>query len=100
MNKTTAYKRIFFILLCLAMMTAIFPSSAFAAKDKFQTYRIDDVTITGIDAPTAGKTFDFTAEESSQKYNIIKVAWSEQNGSNYITGTSSSASAGKDIRFT
>jgi len=95
MNKTTAYKRIFFILLCLAMMTAIFPSSAFAAKDKFQTYRIDDVTITGIDAPTAGKTFDFTAEESSQKYNIIKVAWSEQNGSNYITGTSSSASAGK-----
>lgn len=83
-------------MLCLVLMLVIFPISVFAAKDMFTTYQIDDVTITGIDTPTAGKTFDFTAEEASQKYNIIKVAWREQNGSNYITSTSSTASAGKN----
>lgn len=83
-------------MLCLVLMLVIFPISVFAAKEMFTTYQIDDVTITGIDTPTAGKTFDFTAEEASQKYNIIKVAWREQNGSNYITSTSSTASAGKN----
>lgn len=34
------------------------------------------------------------AEESSQKYDIIKVAWMSQYGSNYITNTSEAAAAG------
>ena len=96
MKKSFLVYRVCTFILCLVLMLVIFPISVFAAKDMFTTYQIDDVTITGIDTPTAGKTFDFTAEEASQKYNIIKVAWREQNGSNYITSTSSTASAGKN----
>ena len=96
MKKSFLVYRVCTFMLCLVLMLVIFPISVFAAKDMFTTYQIDDVTITGIDTPTAGKTFDFTAEEASQKYNIIKVAWREQNGSNYITSTSSTASAGKN----
>lgn len=96
MKKSFLVYRVCTFMLCLVQMLVIFPISVFAAKDMFTTYQIDDVTITGIDTPTAGKTFDFTAEEASQKYNIIKVAWREQNGSNYITSTSSTASAGKN----
>lgn len=96
MKKSFLVYRVCTFILCLVLMLVIFPISVFAAKEMFTTYQIDDVTITGIDTPTAGKTFDFTAEEASQKYNIIKVAWREQNGSNYITSTSSTASAGKN----
>lgn len=96
MKKSFLVYRVCTFMLCLVLMLVIFPISVFAAKEMFTTYQIDDVTITGIDTPTAGKTFDFTAEEASQKYNIIKVAWREQNGSNYITSTSSTASAGKN----
>lgn len=96
MKKSFLVYRVCTFMLCLVLMLVIFPISVFAAKEMFTTYQIDDVTITGIDTPTAGKTFDFTAEEASQKYNIIKVAWREQNGSNYITSTSSTTSAGKN----
>lgn len=94
MKKITCFKRIFAVMLCFVMMLGIASVSVSAAKENFTTYQIDDVTITGIDAPTAGKTFDFTAEENSQKYNVIKVAWKSQYGSNYITSTSEAASAG------
>ena len=94
MKKITHVKRIFAVMLCMIIMLGILPTSVFAAKEMFTAYQIDDVTITGIDAPTAGKKFDFTAEESSQKYNVIKVAWKSQYGSNYITSTSESAAAG------
>ena len=75
MKKSFLVYRVCTFMLCLVLMLVIFPISVFAAKDMFTTYQIDDVTITGIDTPTAGKTFDFTAEEASQKYNIIKVAY-------------------------
>ncbi|MBE6870841.1 MAG: hypothetical protein E7491_02725 [Ruminococcaceae bacterium] len=94
MKKITNFKRIFAAMLCMIMMLSVLPTSVFAAKEMFTTYQIDDVTITGIDAPTAGKKFDFTAEENSQKYNVIKVAWKSQYGNNYITSTSESATAG------
>ena len=94
MKKITRFKRIFAVMLCFVMMLGIASVSVSAAKETFTTYQIDDVTITGIDAPTAGKKFDFTAEENSQKYNVIKVAWSAQGGNNYITSTSATASAG------
>lgn len=94
MKKNTRFKRIFAVMLCFVMMLGIASVSVSAAKENFTTYQIDDVTITGIDAPTAGKKFDFTAEENSQKYNVIKVAWSVQGGNNYITSTSAAASAG------
>jgi len=69
-------------------------TSAYAAKEMFTTYEITSVAITGIDAPEAGKPFDFTAEEASQKYNIIKVAWQQQYSDKYITSTSSTATPG------
>ncbi|MBQ3258519.1 MAG: hypothetical protein IJA67_14095 [Oscillospiraceae bacterium] len=94
MKKITHVKRILTAMLCMIMMLSVLPTSVFAAKEMFTTYQIDDVTITGIDAPVAGKPFDFTAEEASQKYNVIKVAWKSQYGSNYITSTSESATAG------
>ncbi len=94
MKKNFLIYRVCTVMLCLLLMLGKFPTSVFAAKEMFTTYEITDVTIIGIDAPTAGKSFDFTAEETSQKYNVIKVAWTTQNGSNYITNTSSSASAG------
>ena len=94
MKTITRFKRIFAVMLCLLMMLGIASVSVSAAKEMFTTYQIDDVTITGIDAPTAGGKFDFTAEENSQKYNVIKVAWSAQGGNNYITSTSATASAG------
>ncbi len=94
MKKITHFERIFAAMLCLIMLFSITSMPVSAAKDKFTTYQIDDVTITGIEAPTAGKAFDFTAEEASQKYNIIKVAWMSQYGSNYITSTSEAATAG------
>ena len=74
MKTITRFKQIFFVMLCLLMMLGIASVSVSAAKEMFTTYQIDDVTITGIDAPTAGEKFDFTAEENSQKYNVIKVA--------------------------
>ncbi len=94
MKKVRNFKRIVSVMLCLVMMLCAASLSASAAKEMFTTYQIDDVTITGIEAPAAGKPFDFTAQESSQKYNIIKVAWRAQYKDNYITSTSSSASAG------
>ena len=94
MKTITRFNRIFAVMLCLLMMLGIASVSVSAAKEMFTTYQIDDVTITGIDAPTAGGKFDFTAEEISQKYNVIKVAWSAQGGNNYITSTSATASAG------
>jgi len=94
MRKNDSLKRILCFILCLTLMMGIFTVSVSAAKEMFTTYQIENVAITGIDAPVAGDTFDFTAEESSQKYNIIKVAWKQQGGSSYITNTSSSASAG------
>lgn len=94
MKTITRFKQIFAVMLCLLMMLGIASVSVSAAKEMFTTYQIDDVTITGIDAPTAGEKFDFTAEENSQKYNVIKVAWSAQGGNNYITSTSATASAG------
>ncbi len=94
MKKTVRCKQVLSLLLCLMMMLSMVPISANAAKEMFTTYQIDDVTIIGIDAPTAGKYFDFTAEESSQKYNIVKVAWSAQNNNSYITSPSMAPSAG------
>ncbi len=94
MKKIKCLNRIFAMAIATVLLIGSFSTSVFAAKEMFTTYQIDDVTITGIDAPEAGKTFDFTAEESSQKYNVIKVAWKSQFGNNYITDTSVSASAG------
>ena len=94
MKTITQLKRIFAIALVAIMLTLCLPTSLFAAKEMFTTYRIDDVTIVGIDAPVAGKKFDFTAEENSQKYNIVKVVWKEYSGNNYITSSSATASAG------
>jgi len=94
MKKRSHFKRIFAEILCIIMMLGILSISANAAKEMFTTYQIEDVTITGIDAPAAGEHFDFTAEETSQKYNIIKVAWKSQYGSDYITNTFEAASAG------
>jgi len=94
MKKKYLIYRICTVMLCLMLMIGAFPISGFAAKEMFSTYEITDVTITGIDAPKAGEKFDFTAEEVSQKYNIIKVAWQAQYRNDYITSTSSTASAG------
>lgn len=76
------------------LLFACLPAEIFAAKEMFLTYEITSVSISGIDAPEAGKPFDFTAEESSQKYNIIKVAWKQQYSDNFITDTSRYASPG------
>ena len=76
------------------MLFACLPAEIFAAKEMVLTYEITSVSISGIDAPEAGKPFDFTAEESSQKYNIIKVAWKQQYSDNFITDTSRYASPG------
>ncbi|MBE6542422.1 MAG: hypothetical protein E7672_08255, partial [Ruminococcaceae bacterium] len=94
MRINTHFKRIFAAAMVAVLLIGCLPTSVFAAKEMFTTYQIDDVTITGIDAPTAGKKFDFTVEETSQKYNVIKVAWRSQYGSNYITNTSETANAG------
>ena len=94
MKKIKHFKRLFAMAIVAVLLIGCLPTSVFAAKDRFTVYQIDDVTITGIDAPTAGKKFDFTAEETSQKYNVIKVAWKSQYGNNYITSTSESATAG------
>lgn len=94
MKKIKCLNRIFAMAIATVLLIGSFSTSVFAAKEMFTTYQIDDVTITGIDAPEAGKPFDFTAEESSQKYNVIKVAWKSQFSDNYITDTSVSATAG------
>lgn len=94
MKKVTHVKRIFAAMLCMIIVLGILPTSVFAAKEMFTTNEITNVTIIGIDAPKAGEKFDFTAEESSQKYNIIKVAWQAQYRNDYITSTSSTAAAG------
>lgn len=98
MKKMNSIYRIYTVIFCLVLMLSGFPTSVFAAKEMFSTYEITDVTITGIDAPEAGKYFDFTAEEKSQKYNIIKVAWMQEYSGKYIMDTSAVVSSG--VRYT
>lgn len=94
MKKNTVLKQLLAVAIIAIMVFGSPATLAYAAKEMFTTYEITSVAITGIDAPEAGKPFDFTAEESSQKYNIIKVAWHQQYGSGYITSTSSTAAPG------
>ncbi|MBQ7930667.1 MAG: hypothetical protein IJ334_06610, partial [Clostridia bacterium] len=98
MKKMNSIYRIYTVIFCLVLMLSGFPTSVFAAKEMFSTYEITDVTITGIDAPEAGKYFDFTAEEESQKYNIIKVAWMQEYSGKYIMDTFAVVSSG--VRYT
>ncbi|MBQ8249334.1 MAG: hypothetical protein IJY93_05560 [Clostridia bacterium] len=94
MKKITHFKRILAMAVVVVLLIGCLSTSVFAAKEMFTTYEITNVTIIGIDAPKAGEKFDFTAEENSQKYNIIKVAWQAQYRDDYITSTSSTAAAG------
>ena len=88
MKKMNAIYRIYTVIFCLILMLGGFTTSVSAAKEMFSTYEITSVSISGIDTPEAGKYFDFTAEESSQKYDIIKVVWKQQYRDKFITDTS------------
>lgn len=94
MKKSTVLKRLIAATVMAILMLNYPATSASAAKEQMKAYEITSVAITGIDAPEAGKPFDFTAEEASQKYNIIKVAWQQQYSDKYITSTSSTATPG------
>ncbi len=89
MKKMNSISSICTVIFCLVLMLSGFPTPVFAAKEMFSTYEVTSVSISGIDAPEAGKYFDFTAEENSQKYNIIKVVWKQQYSDKFITNTSS-----------
>lgn len=94
LKKNKFFRRVFAAIVIGVLLISYPALSASAAKEQFTTYEISGVAINGIDAPEAGKPFDFTAEENSQKYNIIKVAWQQQGSSKYITDPSSQAVTG------
>ncbi len=59
MKKITNFKRIFAAMLCMIMMLSVLPMTANAAKEMFR--EITSAGVTGIDAPVAGQTGDYTA---------------------------------------
>ena len=94
MKKLTHFKRIFAVMLCIMMMLGIMQTSVFAAKEMFTTNEISSVAITGINPPKEGEFFDFTADVSSSKYEVVSVAYIQQYGQSYITKTSSTPTEG------
>ena len=59
MKKITYFKHIFSVILCVLMILSILSTSLFAAKEQFR--EIKSAGVTGIDAPVAGKTGDYSA---------------------------------------
>jgi len=94
MKRRTSSRRILAAIMCIIMVVGMLPITLSAAKDKYQSYEISSVALSGVEAPIAGETFDFTVDENSQKYNVVKVAWKQQYSSKYITSETSRASVG------
>lgn len=92
MKTSKNFKHIFASVLCLAMVLAMLPVTASAAKAKFNK-EIELVKIDGIDAPKAGEPFDFTATVNSNMYKVVAVVWQRQYNDRYLSQTSI-ASAG------
>jgi len=88
MKKIDLFKRLLAAVISIIMLFGCLSVPISAAKEMFTTYQISSVAITGIDPPKAGDYFDFTAEENSQKYDIIKVVWQQQYSDGYITDPS------------
>ena len=79
MKKLTHFKRIFAVVLCMIMLLGILPTSVFAAKEMFS--EITSAGVTGIDAPVAGQTGDYTANVvNTGKYTVERIDYYEAAG--------------------
>ncbi len=75
--------RLISVLLMLAMVLALLPVSAFAAKENFV---VNSVAVTGIDAPVAGKAPDTTATSDRSDCSITHVGWMEYSANGSMVG--------------
>ena len=79
MKNITLTNRLFAVLLCMIMMLSILPTSVFAAKEMFS--EITSAGVTGIDAPVAGQTGDYTANVvNTGVYTVEKIEFYESVG--------------------
>ncbi len=76
MKKITYFKHIFSVILCVLMILSILSTSLFAAKEQFR--EIKSAGVTGIDAPVAGKTGDYSANVvNTGVYTVEKIEYYE-----------------------
>ncbi len=76
MRKTLTFKKIFSVLLCLAVMVGVFTTTALAAKEMFR--EITDAGVIDIDEPVAGKKGDYTATVvNTGRYTVENIDYYE-----------------------
>ncbi len=68
MKKNRGIHQVLSMLLCCVMLLGLLPMTALAATKIEAIYA-------GIDVPTAGEKFDFTAEGSCEEYTVGNVSW-------------------------
>lgn len=88
MKKHRGIHQVLSMALCCVMLLGLLPMTALAAT-KIRTIS------TGIDAPTAGGKFDFTAEGSCAEYTVGNVYWYHADTGERMTA-SSVAQAGQN----
>lgn len=76
MRKTLTFKKIFSVLLCLAVTVGVFSTTVLAAKEMFR--EITDAGVVDIDEPVAGKKGDYTATVvNTGRYTVENIDYYE-----------------------